>query len=93
MWIRPGVMPIALSPAAGMTMILYVDETWCNAHCTAPSYWYDFDGQGGLPVPTGKGHHLIVSYVGYDGVGVHSKYSSSSFCWNTRSDGYYDEMK
>ena len=28
-----------------------------------------YDGQGGLPVPTGKGNSLIVSHACYDGVG------------------------
>ena len=40
--------------------IVYVDETWLNAHHTLERCWTDYDGKGGLRVPSGKGGRLII---------------------------------
>ncbi|XP_062523606.1 uncharacterized protein LOC134198261 [Corticium candelabrum] len=45
--------------------IVYLDETWLNAHHTLKRCWADYDGKGGLRVPSGKGGRLIILHAGW----------------------------
>ena len=44
--------------------IIYLDETWLNQNHTLQKCWTDYDGRGGLKVPSGKGKRLIVLHAG-----------------------------
>ena len=46
--------------------IVYLDETWLNAHHTREHCWIDYDGKGGLCVPSGKGGRLIILHAGWE---------------------------
>ena len=37
-----------------------VYETWLNAHHTHERCWLDYDGRGGIRVPSGKGGHEVL---------------------------------
>ena len=43
---------------------VYLDKTWLNAHHTLERCWTDYDGKGGLRVPSGKGGRLINLHAG-----------------------------
>ncbi|XP_062522023.1 uncharacterized protein LOC134196819 [Corticium candelabrum] len=45
--------------------IVYLDETWLNAHHTLERCWTDYDGKGGLRVPSGKGGRLVILHAGW----------------------------
>ncbi|XP_062520186.1 uncharacterized protein LOC134195201 [Corticium candelabrum] len=45
--------------------IVYLDETWLNVHHTLERRWTDYDGKGGLRVPSGKGGRLIILHAGW----------------------------
>ena len=45
---------------------MYLDETWLNAHHTLERCWTDYDGKGGLRVPSGKGGRLIILHAGWE---------------------------
>ena len=44
--------------------LIYMDETWVNAHHTNEYIWVDSDGKGGWKVPSGKGQQLIAVHAG-----------------------------
>lgn len=45
--------------------IVYLDETWLNAHHFMERCWIDYDGKGVL-VPSGRGGRLIVFQSGWE---------------------------
>ena len=45
--------------------IVYLDETWLNAHHTLERCRTDYDGKGGLRVPSGKGGRLVILHAGW----------------------------
>ena len=44
--------------------VVYLDETWVNAHHGHDTMWVDADGEGGWKCPSGKGGWLIVLHAG-----------------------------
>ena len=46
------------------TNLVYLDETWVNAHHSNDYIWIDSDGKGGWKVPSGNGVRLIVLHAG-----------------------------
>ena len=44
--------------------VIYMDETWVNAHHTNQYIWVDSDGKGGWKLPSGKGQRLIIVHAG-----------------------------
>ena len=44
--------------------IIYLDETWLNAHHSLTKCWIDNDGTGRLPVKSGKGGRVIILHAG-----------------------------
>ena len=44
--------------------IIYLDETWLNAHAAPERIWYDDEGKGGFKRPSGKGQRLIILHAG-----------------------------
>ena len=44
--------------------IIYLDETWLNQHHTVTKCWTDYDGKGGLKIPSSKGKRLIILHAG-----------------------------
>ena len=44
--------------------IIYLDETWLNAHAAPERIWYDDKGKGGFKRPSGKGQRLIIFHAG-----------------------------
>ena len=70
--------------------LIYLDETWVNAHHSNDYIWVDSDNKGGWKVPSGKGKRLIVLHAGgekgwVDGVDL-------VFTSKTNSADYHDEM-
>ena len=46
--------------------IIYLDKTWLNQRHTLEKCWLDYDGLGGLRIPSGKGKRLIVLHAGWE---------------------------
>ena len=70
--------------------LIFMDETWVNAHHTLNYIWIDNDEVAGFKVPSGKGGRLIVVHAGSkDGwvTGAELVFKSK-----TSSDDYHDEM-
>ena len=44
--------------------VVYLDETWVNAHHGRDTMWVDTDGEAGWKHPSGKGGKLIVLHAG-----------------------------
>ena len=44
--------------------VVYLDETWVNAHHGRDTMWVDTDGEAGWKCPSGKGGRLIVQHAG-----------------------------
>ena len=44
--------------------IVYLDETSLHQHHTLEKCWTDYDGKGGLRIPSGKGKSLIILHAG-----------------------------
>ena len=75
--------------------IVYLDETWVNAHHTVTSKWYDCSANPGrdavqAEAPTGKGKRLIILHAGYEGGFLPD--CSLVFVGKTNSIDYHDEM-
>ena len=70
--------------------LIYMDETWVNAHHTNEYIWVDSDGKGGWKVPSGKGQRLIVVHAG--GVEGWVPGADLVFRSKTNSADYHDEM-
>ena len=47
-------------------LIIYLDETWLNAHHSLAKCWIDNDGAGGFPVKSGKGGRVIILHAGWE---------------------------
>ena len=72
--------------------IVFLDETWINAHYTVSSRWYDtVTGAASAPkeAPTGKGKRLIVLHAGYKGGFLPD--CACVFIGKTTSADYHDE--
>ena len=70
--------------------LIYMDETWVNAHHTNQYIWVDHDGKGGWKVPSGKGQRLIVVHAG--GAEGWVQGADLVFRSKTNSADYHDEM-
>ena len=70
--------------------LIYMDETWVNAHHTNQYIWVDSDGKGGWKVPSGKGQRLIVVHAG--GAEGWVEGADLVFRSKTNSADYHDEM-
>ena len=70
--------------------LIYMDETWANAHHTNEYIWIDSDGKGGWKVPSGKGQRLIVVHAG--GAEGWVQGADLVFRSKTNSADYHDEM-
>ena len=44
--------------------VVYLNETWVNAHHGHDTMWVDGDGEAGWKHPSGKGGQLIVLHAG-----------------------------
>ena len=44
--------------------IVFLDETWANAHMAPERVWLDSEGKGGWKRPSGKGQRLIILHAG-----------------------------
>ena len=74
--------------------IVYLDETWVNAHHTVSRKWYDrgqaLGAQQPSEAPSGKGQRLIILHAGSkDGF---LQNCELVFVGNTKSHDYHDEM-
>lgn len=49
--------------------IVYLDETWVNAHHTKESEWVSTDMAAGRNIPSSKGKRIIVAHAGSEQVG------------------------
>ena len=76
------------------TPIVYLDETWVNAHHTVSYKWYDesadVDKIDPKEAPSGKGKRLIILHAGYEGGFLPN--CSCVFIGKTKSSDYHDEM-
>jgi hypothetical protein len=70
--------------------LIYMDETWVNAHHTNEHIWIDSDRKGGWKVPSGKGQRLIVVHAG--GAEGWVQGADLVFRSKTNSADYHDEM-
>ena len=70
--------------------LVYMDETWVNAHHTNNYIWVDSDGKGGWKVPSGKGQRLIIVHAGSAEGWVEG--ADLVFKSKTKSADYHDEM-
>ena len=73
--------------------IVFLDETWINAHYTVSSRWYDtVTGAASAPkeAPMGRGKHLIVLHAGYKGGFLPD--CACVFIGKVNSADYHDEM-
>ena len=44
--------------------IIFLDETWANAHIAPERVWLDSEGNGEWKSPSGKGQRLIILHAG-----------------------------
>ena len=70
--------------------VVYLDETWLNAHALPERIWVDADGTGGFRHPSGKGRRLIILHAGTSGGWIPE--CELVFLSKTKSDDYHDEM-
>lgn len=84
--------------AAGRPLV-FLDETWVNAHHTVSKAWYDDSGEpvavaagptGPPEAPTGKGKRLIVLHAGGDAGWVPT--CEDVFVGKKNTNDYHDEM-
>ena len=70
--------------------IIYLDDTWLNAHHSLTKCWIDNDGTGGLPVNSGKGGKVIIVHAGWE----HGWMPGAClvFQGKTRQGDYHNEM-
>ena len=75
--------------------IVYLDETWVNAHHTVSRQWYDEGDTAGAQqpneAPSGKGKRLIILHAGCADSGFLPE-CDLVFIGNTKSHDYHDEM-
>ena len=66
--------------------IIYMDETWVNAHHNSNYRWVDEDHKGGWKVPSGKRNRLIMVHAGSREGWVNNEMNISHFMewWNTQ---------
>ena len=79
--------------------LIYLDETWVNAHHTVTQAWYDDSGvptaiaagaTGPPDAPPGKGRRLIVLYAGSSAGWVPN--CEEIFVGKRKTGDYHDEM-
>lgn len=82
------------------TNLVYLYETWVNAHRSNDYVWIDNEGKGGWKVPSGKGVRLIVLHAGgengwIDGVDLvfKSKTNSADYHDETNSEHFLEWLK
>ena len=71
-------------------MIVYLDETWLNTHHIHERCWLDYDGRGGIRVPSGKGGRLIILHAGSEHGWILN--AALIFRGEKGSGDYHDEM-
>ena len=70
--------------------IIYLDETWLNAHHSLAKCWIDSDGTGGLPVKSGKEGRVIILHAGWEHGWIPG--ASLVFRGKTGTGDYHNEM-
>ena len=72
--------------------IVYLDETWVNAHHTKGQEWMSKDGSLGRNVPTSKGQRLIVAHAGSSNIGFVPECALIFQSVSTDNRDYHTEM-
>jgi transposase len=72
--------------------MVYVDETWINAHHTSEKEWQSSDGITKRFVPSGKGQRLIVAHAGSRSQGLVKNSELLFVSKSTDNRDYHTEM-
>lgn len=72
--------------------IVYIDETWVNAHHTKEQEWQSIDATMGRHVPSSKGQRLIIAHAGSSNVGFVSDAALIFQSKSTDNRDYHSEM-
>ena len=70
--------------------IIYLDETWLNAHHEQSKCWIDKDETGGVPVKSGKGGRGIIVHAGWEKAWIQN--ASLVFQGKTVTGDYHHEV-
>ncbi|XP_065831984.1 uncharacterized protein [Oscarella lobularis] len=70
--------------------LVFLDETWANAHISKERIWLDDSGRGGWKRPSGRGQRLIILHAGSKNGWIPG--ASLVFRSKKSSGDYHDEM-